>query len=343
MGREFAGHPSNRGPGTGVGIDTSRRSPSLGQAVLPVCSISIQKRGASVRQKNGGLADPTIRNERAGNRYDGIIGSRPSSGQARAQDHQRTRSICGDTGWTYSGLFGNTKVMMEHFWKACDAPGPLVLDVERSDAPGVERYTLAQPFAMLGRDPRSDIPLTHDDVSRRHLFLHVIGGSLHALDLGSRTGTRWAEGARHSGWLLPGQSLRVGPFTIRCMSVGRGAPPEVGSNLAAGPLESTPPDLEQASLWPRLALVYGAGPKRKTWRMKRVATLVGSGIGCGPRLADPSVSSRHCALLHPPRPLRSTCSVGVDSHPNGSIAALAPPATSCGSANARSLSGANRQ
>jgi pSer/pThr/pTyr-binding forkhead associated (FHA) protein len=154
---------------------------------------------------------------------------------------------------------------------------------------------------MLGRYPQSDIPLVHEDVSRRHLFLHVIGGNLHALDLGSRTGTWWAEGPRRSGWLLPGQSIRVGPFAIRYVSVGRGASAEAGRDPAAGSLASIPPDLQIASSWPRLALVLQDSPKRQTWRMNRAATVLGSAVGCEPRLTDLSVSKRHCALLRTPR------------------------------------------
>ena len=61
----------------------------------------------------------------------------------------------------------------------------------------------------------ADLLLDHDDVSRRHTYLQVVEGRLFFIDLDSRIGTRLDSVQTESGWLDPGQSLGVGPYTVR--------------------------------------------------------------------------------------------------------------------------------
>ena len=52
--------------------------------------------------------------------------------------------------------------------------GPLQLAV-RGPSPNESGVRLLhQPFALIGRDPRADVPLEHGLVSRRHVYLQII-------------------------------------------------------------------------------------------------------------------------------------------------------------------------
>ena len=57
------------------------------------------------------------------------------------------------------------------------------MDVEDRDRSQlVGRWTLDQPHALIGRDPRADLVLDHEQVSRRHAYLQQIeGGFLRGL------------------------------------------------------------------------------------------------------------------------------------------------------------------
>ena len=79
----------------------------------------------------------------------------------------------------------------------------------------VDYGLLYQPFAVIGRDLRADVVLDHADVSRRHVYLQVIEGSVFWIDLESRTGTRNESDSQRFGWLEGGRTFSVGPYVIR--------------------------------------------------------------------------------------------------------------------------------
>src|SRR5438445_7532227 len=93
--------------------------------------------------------------------------------------------------------------------------GPLQL---RVDYPGVAeplQWVLYQPFAVIGREPRAHLQLDHNEVSRRHAYLQVVGGRIFFMDLESEFGVHWEDGPRRTGWLDEQQLVRIGPYTIR--------------------------------------------------------------------------------------------------------------------------------
>ena len=80
----------------------------------------------------------------------------------------------------------------------------------------VGRLVLPRPYALIGRDRRTDVMLDHDLVSRRHAFLVIIEGWPFFIDLESRSGSSLADSPpREWGWLRPGQALQIGPYRIR--------------------------------------------------------------------------------------------------------------------------------
>ncbi len=186
---------------------------------------------------------------------------------------------------------------MDPFLKACEAAGPLELDVEGRDLRQSGRQIFDQPFALIGRDPRSDLPLVHEQISLRHAYLQIIAGRVFCIDLGSRTGTRWKEGRRRFGWLDRRQAIRVGPFRIRL----RGGDVVESASDAQAPSRASilGPDSPRSTLLPELTLALRDQPGAEpvTWRMNRVMVLMGTKDICKLRLADPSVSSLHGCLV----------------------------------------------
>ena len=91
----------------------------------------------------------------------------------------------------------------------------LQLIVESQSANESELRLLHQPFAVIGRDPRSDVVLDHSQVSRRHVYLQMVEGRAFWVDLESRTGTRGERKPQRFGWLEGRRALSVGPFVIR--------------------------------------------------------------------------------------------------------------------------------
>ena len=178
--------------------------------------------------------------------------------------------------------------------------GPLQIAV-RGPTPNVSGVRLLhQPFALVGRDPRADVPLDHKHVSRRHLYLQVVVGQTFWIDLDSRSGTLSEGLLRKSGWLETGGAIRIGPFELERLSSSDSV--KDSYDLSQGPTMS--PLVARSDgdhVLPEVTLEFLNGPSRSAcWPMNRMMSLIGSANGCKFRLADPSVSPFHCSLLRTP-------------------------------------------
>ena len=154
-----------------------------------------------------------------------------------------------------------------------------------------------QPFALIGRDQRADVPLDHRLVSRRHLYLQIVAGQAFWIDLDSRSGTSAEGQVRKYGWLDPEKSIRVGPFELGQLPLSD----SVTGNREPMPGPRLSPLVARScgdQVLPEVFLEFLNGPSRSAcWPMNRVMSLIGSANGCKFRLADPSVSPFHCSLL----------------------------------------------
>ena len=189
---------------------------------------------------------------------------------------------------------------MDSFLSACGISKPLQLAVRGSTTTESGVRLLHQPFALIGRDQRADVPLDHRLVSRRHVYLQVVEGQAFWIDLDSRSGTLGDGQLRKFGWLAAGKVLRVGPFELqRLVEDGSsGEDPVSGSKPAISPLVARAHVSEPL---PEVALEFLNGPSQSAcWPMNRVMSLIGSASGCKFRLADPSVAPFHCGLLRTP-------------------------------------------
>ncbi|WP_169981003.1 FHA domain-containing protein [Tautonia rosea] len=79
-----------------------------------------------------------------------------------------------------------------------------------------------RPFALIGRASTADIPVLSRDASLRHVYLHRNAHGVFAVDLVSRTGTRFddaAPGSRAS-WLRPGSGLELAGHRVELLEPG---------------------------------------------------------------------------------------------------------------------------
>jgi hypothetical protein len=180
---------------------------------------------------------------------------------------------------------------MTPFLNACGATGPLQLAVASRDGAEVLGQVWHQPFAVLGRDPRSDLVLDNAEVSQRHAYLQILDGHVFAVDLGSRTGLHWPDGLARSGWLAPSGGLGLGTFRVTLAAGARPGTPDDGFS----PLVSRRGGLDGL---PAVELEFvNTGGNPGPWGMHCRLALIGRAPQCRVRLQGYSVSRCHCSLL----------------------------------------------
>lgn len=183
---------------------------------------------------------------------------------------------------------------LDAFLEACGGPpgGSLTLDLKGPRRTLFGRRAFRQPFVVIGRAPGVDLALDHPAVSRRHTYLQLVDGRLFAVDLVSRTGTFWPDGARPMGWLPPGAALRVGPCRIGAadpaLAEAPGHPPSPTARPADPPADA-----------PTLHFLDPAADP-PSWRLEPVLTLLGRSPACKVQLAGPDVSRLHASLVRTP-------------------------------------------
>ena len=189
---------------------------------------------------------------------------------------------------------------MKLFLNTCGLDDSLQLVVESASLKEPELRLLHQPFAVIGRDPRSDVLLDHAEVSRRHVYLQMIEGRAFWIDLESRTGSRDEKKFQKFGWLEGVHTLCVGPYVIRRFANDS----QTARNSQDDELPGDTPLIAQAYSrrpLPEVTLEFLNGPSQSTsWPVHRVMSLIGSASGCKFRLTDPSVSRFHGSLLRTP-------------------------------------------
>lgn len=172
--------------------------------------------------------------------------------------------------------------MNDPFLDACGANGPLLLNTESPGVTGGETRAFDLPFVLAGRDPRSDLRLTHPDVSDRHAYLQMIDGQVLCVDLGSRLGVFQGGKCQRLGYLDRDRPVRIGPYRVRLIGGDRDA----GAVTPDAPCPPLPLELSHRSVRvTRCDLPAGLA-------------LIGSAADCQIRLIDPSVSNYHCSLVN---------------------------------------------
>ena len=174
---------------------------------------------------------------------------------------------------------------MEQFLQNCGLTS-LEIRIERAGEPP-ESQRLAQPYLLIGRDPRNDIRLDDDQVSQRHAYLQAVGGRLFCVDLGSRTRVHWTDGPRDVGWVEWEEPLRIGPYVIQI------ARPQETTLVRKAEVGGPPAPVSAV-----FEVSDGAAPVR--WRMHDLIALAGGAAACTVRLRHTDVSQFHGCLVRGP-------------------------------------------
>ena len=81
-----------------------------------------------------------------------------------------------------------------------------------------KRCAFDLPFALVGRDPCSDLRLDSLEVSERHAYFQIVSGQLFCIDLGSRIGVYYGGRCRRSSHVERDQVVRIGPYRLRLLA-----------------------------------------------------------------------------------------------------------------------------
>ncbi len=177
------------------------------------------------------------------------------------------------------GEFGPLWVSGEFWLRVCDSSGERIVHVRR-------------PFGLLGRLDGADIQIDDRAVSARHVLFHVDSRGLFAMDLSSRTGTRFAVPGVPAAWLDPGDEIEVAGRVIRFLDYrvhqdrDRPEAPRHRTDLLSA---------EDANL---ARVTLHALPAREPARtLDSELVVLGRGATCGLRIEGASASRVHSAIL----------------------------------------------
>lgn len=184
------------------------------------------------------------------------------------------------------------------FQKACGAEGRLGLRVEFPGSAGAVFRQWDAAHVLIGKSPRCDLCLQHEDISRRHAYLQMIGGRVFCVDLCSDSGTHWANGNEGCGWLDPQQAVGIGPFRIRLAAHGQTSLGDSTQIQLPNPLQMLPTG---KNLFPSLVLDIQKGARQLAhWRMTQIVVLVGSSPRCKICLSGSGIKPFHGSLVRTP-------------------------------------------
>ena len=146
---------------------------------------------------------------------------------------------------------------------------------------------------MVGRAATADLPIPSASASLRHVYLHLDRRGVFAVDMASRTGTRFDEsvaGAR-ACWLRPGQGFELAGHRVELREVDLGPldDPSDASNASADPLAEAP------GLVP-MVLIPEDDPAHPLSLLSELSFL-GRGHSCAVKVSGPEVARIHGVIV----------------------------------------------
>lgn len=172
----------------------------------------------------------------------------------------------------------------------------------RLDDPAADPVELKvdRPYALIGRAPGADLVIDDRAASGRHVYLHLDRRGLFAIDLATRTGTRFEGLERPYGWLKPGEALEVAGrrITLLDLEIARddGAPAD-GADAADGPpdllADAPTAPLVRVTLYPSRA---SAAPRTVGSEL----VVMGRGSCCGVQVDEATAARIHCIVVRGP-------------------------------------------
>jgi hypothetical protein len=152
----------------------------------------------------------------------------------------------------------------------------------RVDGPdGLHREILVEkPFARVGRDQRSEVPLFDRLLFPCHLYLHATDEGIYCVDLARE---------KVGDWLQPSESVQIGPFRLAARLANA-----TDVKLGVADLQAKDPGLVPS---PRLRVYSARDPSHFTdLFLKRRLTLLGRESPATRRVKHPTISRVHCAI-----------------------------------------------
>lgn len=174
--------------------------------------------------------------------------------------------------------------------------GPLWVDGEIVLRPeGGEPVRVRRPYALIGRTEGVDVRVPDRRASARHVYLHLDRRGLFAVDLATRTGTRFNGESAPSAWLEPGQWLEIADRRIevldaRAIEGGLIAP---GAARPAALTDAADAGLPRLSLQP---LPATSGP----WIISSELVFLGRSSACGVPIHGAAAARVHAVIVRTP-------------------------------------------
>jgi pSer/pThr/pTyr-binding forkhead associated (FHA) protein len=179
-----------------------------------------------------------------------------------------------------------TGTMRTDFLDDCGIPEGFDVEVTAAGRPEVLALHFDEAFTFIGRDEECGVRLSGTDVSRHHAWLQAVGGQFIVVDLNSRTGLKQNGRPVRTALLSPGDTVEIGPYTLRVLSP------------AGGEFHEVPSDADLRTSNPPIALAFlNQSRPIEPWTVDTPVTLIGSAKPCRIRLEHSSVSPQHCAIL----------------------------------------------
>jgi pSer/pThr/pTyr-binding forkhead associated (FHA) protein len=146
-----------------------------------------------------------------------------------------------------------------------------------------------RPFALIGRSPGADLPVPSRQASLRHVYLHLGPRGVFAVDLASRTGTRFdgVPGDSKACWLSPGRGLELAGHRVELLETLPSPP--------SGPIEGDDPLGEVSGLC-ELDLVPEAEPDRPVSLLSELSFL-GRSRSCAVQAEGDEVARVHAVVV----------------------------------------------
>jgi hypothetical protein len=181
----------------------------------------------------------------------------------------------------------------ESFAKSCGQVRPILLKVASPQGDKTAKFVINKPFAFVGSNLNCDVCLPMPSVSKRHVYLQLMGGRLYCVDQASREGMFWGQRQRLFGWLDVGQTLRIGPYELSLLEPAGAIPcaAEHASNQAPILVEEDPALSSYAALQINETL---------TFPLQRQLTIIGRSKYCHLELEHNDLSRVHASLLRTP-------------------------------------------
>ena len=168
----------------------------------------------------------------------------------------------------------------------------MLLRVRGIGQEGSRIVRVRRPYALVGRQSACDVVIDDANVSSRHVYLHVDRRGVFAVDLVTRSGTRFAGKPLHYLWLRPGQSIEVAGRQIELLQFRIDNQPQMPPPCVDEPFgESRDPSLDEVVLEP----IEGHAPP---WVLGSELVFLGRGDSCAIKVSG--ASRTHCALLRSP-------------------------------------------